>query len=106
MSQKQNCDCSKIELIQEKLDSCKQSKQESCETEKNQLKTDLESTRKKLVMFQIMCAICIAILGKEGASEAIDYFTKVDTIEVQPSFVKETNGNEDDSNDAYGPFRE
>ena len=107
MSQKEQCDCSRLELLEEKLESCRESKQTSCESEKNQLKSDLETTKKKLVMFQVLCAIAFAILGKEGANEAINYFTSVESVQVSPAPTKEVVVDDEEVNPSLdGPFRD
>ena len=106
MSLKEQCDCSRLELLEEKLESCRESKQTSCETEKNQLKSDLETTKKKLVMFQVLCAIAFAILGKEGANQAMNYFTSVESVQVSPMPTKEVSVDNDQSSPSLdNPFR-
>lgn len=80
MPTQKSCDCSRLEVLEEKLENCKQSKQDSCEKDRDELKSQLEATKKKLVLFQILCAVAFAILGKEGASEAIGYFTSVESV--------------------------
>lgn len=104
---KSPCDCSKYELLEEKLNNCKQEKIDSCESERTELKTQLEATKKKLMIFQILCAVSLAILGKEGASEAISYFTSVESVASDFSDVtKEVTVNvEDDDSMFDGPFR-
>lgn len=95
MPEKNQCDCSRLELLEEKIENCKEEKQKTCEKERDELKTSLEQAKKKLVMFQIICAVALAILGKEGASEAIGYFTSTETIQpVVADEVKEVSINE------------
>lgn len=83
------CDCSRLDVLEEKLENCRKTKEDSCENEKQELKSELQQTKKKLVLFQILCAIAFAILGKEGASEVISYFTTVEAVGVATDTPKE-----------------
>lgn len=102
----QPCDCSRFDVLEEKLENCRKSKEDSCENERNELKSLLEATKKKLVLFQILCAVSLAILGKEGASEAISYFTSVESVVApldQPQDISTNDEKTSPSLDA--PFR-